>query len=284
MFHDNLRWAKYHERYARHPSHSISRLMRRMGIRPIMIDRSIVLYFWQNCALNKKTNGWGKMTRRVMNRSWLTVLLLWSTLSAASGEAANPGEEPQTLEIIEVTGQRVANLQPASTYSAPVTALRYDPQVDIQARGLAEGQADVTVRGGLFENTGFKLGAVTIFDPQTGHYAVELPVDPDMLTAPAVLTGSANSINAFNASVATVDYGYADIVSGGTARIAAGSDDLRFASARVSHAGPISGGRRAGMTLAAAASEGDGTLPFGDHDLKRFAGHFQLGGGAVKAT
>lgn len=213
-----------------------------------------------------------------MNGSWLTVMLLWSALSAASSEPVNSGEEPQTLEIIEVTGQRVANLQPAGTYSAPVTALRYDPQIDIQARGLAEGQADVTVRGGLFENTGFKLGAVTIFDPQTGHYSVELPVDPDMLTTPAVLTGSANSINAFNASVATVSYGYADIISGGSARVAAGSDDLRFASARVSHNRQVSGGRSAGLTLAAAASEGDGTLPFGDHDLKRFAGHFQLGG------
>lgn len=213
-----------------------------------------------------------------MNCSLLTILLLWSTLAAAVDSPAESDEEQQLQEIIGVTGQRVANLQSASTFAAAVTALRYDPQIDIQARGLAEGQADVTVRGGLFENTGFKLGAVTVFDPQTGHYSVELPIDPAMLTAPTLLTGSANSINAFNASVATVKYGYADIVSGGNARLAVGSDDLRLASARVSHRAPAGGGRSAGLTLAAAASEGDGTLPFGDHELKRFAGHFQVGG------
>ncbi len=29
---------------------------------------------------------------------------------------------------------------------------------------------DVTIRGGVFENTGFKVGAFSVYDPQTGHY------------------------------------------------------------------------------------------------------------------
>jgi hypothetical protein len=219
------------------------------------------------------------MMQLTANHSCLAGLLLWGTLTVSASEPESNEEDPEVLEIIEVTGQRVANLQPASTYAAAVTELRFDPQIDIQARGLPEGQADVTVRGGLFENTGFKIGAVTIFDPQTGHYSVELPIDPDMLTAPALMTDSEHSINAFNASVATVNYGYAGIVPGGTARLGFGNDKLRFASARVSHGKPLNDGRKAGLTLAAAASSGDGTLPFGDHDFKRFAGHFQVGDG-----
>jgi vitamin B12 transporter len=206
----------------------------------------------------------------------LAGLLLWGTLSVSASEPENDGADVVALEIIEVTGRRVANLQPASTYAATVTQLRFDPQIDTQARGLPEGQADITVRGGLFENTGFKIGAVTIFDPQTGHYSVELPIDPDMLTSPALMTDSENSIHAFNASVATVNYGYTDIVPDGTARLGFGSDELRFASARVSQSKALGDGRKAGLTLSAAASSGDGTLPFGDHDFKRFAGHFQL--------
>jgi len=220
-----------------------------------------------------------QMLQTTIHPSWFTCLLLSGSLTVHAGEPQTTESGATALEIIEVIGRRVANLEPASTYAAAVTALRYDPQVDIQTRGLAEGQADVTIRGGLFENTGFKLGAVTIFDPQTGHYTAELPIDPEMLTAPALLTGSTNSIDAFNASVATVRYGYADILPGGTVRLAFGSDDLRYVSARFSHSIPARDGGKTGLTLAAAGSEGDGTRPFGDHEFKRVSGHFQSVGG-----
>ena len=66
----------------------------------------------------------------------------------------------------------------------------YEPLVDVQGRNLAEAQADISIRGGIFENTGFNLGAVTISDPQTGHYLAEIPLAPAMLGAPAVVTGA----------------------------------------------------------------------------------------------
>ena len=209
--------------------------------------------------------------------SSLACLLLLITLAASAKEADVNAEDAAVLEVVEVTGQRVANLQPASTYATVVTQLRFDPQSRIQARGLPEGQADVTVRGGLFENTGFKIGAVTVFDPQTGHYSAELPIDPDMLTNPALLTDSAHGIGTFNASVATVQYDFADIEPGGAARMGLGTDALRFASARLSHGRTPGSGDEAGLTLAAAASAGDGTQPYGDHEFKRIAGHFQAG-------
>lgn len=46
------------------------------------------------------------------------------------------------------------------------------------------------MRGGLFENTGFKTGAVTVTDPQTGHYAAELPIEPALLSLPEIHTES----------------------------------------------------------------------------------------------
>ncbi|MCW8924881.1 MAG: TonB-dependent receptor [Xanthomonadales bacterium] len=193
-----------------------------------------------------------------------------------AGQPDNSDDEDTSLELVEVVAQRVANLQPASTYATSVTRLRFDPQIDIQARGLPEGQADVSIRGGLFENTSFKLGAVTIFDPQTGHYASELPIDPDMLTPPELLTDSQNSIHTFNATLATLSYAFADIKEGGAARIGFGTDALRFLSARTSRNKALAHNRLAGLSLSAAASSGDGTLPFGDHEFKRFAGHLQL--------
>ena len=79
----------------------------------------------------------------------------------------------------------------------PVTALRYEPLVDVQARNFAEDQADVAIRGGIFENTGFRIGGVSLYDPQTGHYFAEIPVAPAMLSAPQVLTGVDNALDGF---------------------------------------------------------------------------------------
>ena len=91
----------------------------------------------------------------------LEPFMLALAISAAS--PAEPGEQA-VLEEVSVTARRVANLEPAGSFAATATELRFDPQINLQARGLPEGQADVTVRGGLFENTGFRVGAVTIVD------------------------------------------------------------------------------------------------------------------------
>ena len=113
----------------------------------------------------------------------LKAALLLSVIStnAYSDEVSDDSEGD--ISEITVKANRVANDRPASSYAATATALRFDPLTELQSRGIAEGQSDVTVRGGLFENTGFKLGAVTITDPQTGHYVAELPVDPSILSA-----------------------------------------------------------------------------------------------------
>lgn len=181
-----------------------------------------------------------------------------------------------SLEQVEVVARPVANEQAAVVHPAIVTALRFDPQVDVQTRGLAEGQADVAVRGGLFENTGFRLGATPIFDPQTGHYSVEVPVDPEMLSAPTILTDSDNAISSFNATLATIKYDFAEIRDGGSARLGVGTDGLYAASARSSRKVELEGGGSLASTLAATLSRGDGTLPLGDHDFKRISGHVQV--------
>ena len=74
-----------------------------------------------------------------------------------------------SLPELQVNSPRVANQLAAAAFAMPVSALRYEPRVDVQARNLTEAQADVTIRGGIFENTGFRLGGSTLVDPQTGH-------------------------------------------------------------------------------------------------------------------
>ena len=137
----------------------------------------------------------------------LTLSLLYPSLWAGAAVAdatEGGGEITEEINEITVSAQRVANTRPAGTYASIATTLRFDPLTELQSRGLAEGQSDVTVRGGVFENTGFKLGAVTVMDPQTGHYVAGLPVDPALLSTPAILQGIDSAVEGFNSAIATM--------------------------------------------------------------------------------
>ncbi|MEE4219412.1 MAG: TonB-dependent receptor [Xanthomonadales bacterium] len=205
----------------------------------------------------------------------LEVIALPLLLSASAAGSGETGQEAKVLAPITVTARRVANLQPASSFASTATALRFDPQINLQTRGLPEGQADVTVRGGLFENTGFRLGAITITDPQTGHYAVEIPVDPGMLSSPELLTDFDNGLHSFNASVATVSYGFTPVSRGSSLYAGVGSDQLYHASVRTGHVRKLQGGTSFGAVISASGSSGDGTVEHGDHEFKRFSGQLQ---------
>lgn len=179
------------------------------------------------------------------------------------------------LTEITVTANRVANTRPAGSYASVATALRFDPITELQSRGLPEGQADVTVRGGLFENTGFKAGAVTVMDPQTGHYVAELPIDPEFLAAPELLTGIDNAAAGFNSNIATIEYALRRIAAGGSILLGAGSDSLQFQSLRLANSSSTVAGADMGYAIAAAHSQGDGTIANGDHEFSRYNVHLQ---------
>ena len=178
--------------------------------------------------------------------------------------------ESEQISEITVNAKRVANTRPAGTYASPATALRFDPLTELQSRGVAEGQSDVTVRGGVFENTGFKLGAVTVMDPQTGHYVAELAVDPALMSVPGIYKGIDNALEGFNSAIATVSYGYRPIEAGGLISLGAGNDSLNFQSLRLGHVFGTTGGNEAAAALSVARSEGDGSLAFGDHEFARY--------------
>lgn len=209
----------------------------------------------------------------------LPVSLLIPVLLTSPAMAEEAAEAEEISEIT-VSARRVANTRPAGTYSSAATALRFDPLTELQSRGLAEGQSDVTVRGGVFENTGFKLGAVTIMDPQTGHYVAELPVDPALMSAPAIFKGVDGAVEGFNAAIATVSYRFARIEDGGTVNAGFGNNDLDYQALRFGHVAD----NGFGVAASFARSAGDGTLPFGDHDFSRYNLRFQLDDGAVQSN
>ncbi|PAW68543.1 MAG: hypothetical protein B9S34_02135 [Opitutia bacterium Tous-C1TDCM] len=176
-----------------------------------------------------------------------------------------------------VNSPRISNQVPVGTFAMPVSALRYDPRVDLHGRNLAEAQADVTVRGGTFENTGFQVGAVTLGDPQTGHYFAEIPVAPAMLTAPVLATGTELALGAANATAGAISQGWRSIRSGGSIAAAVGSFDLVRGEVHLGAemAWKNTKGRRIGADVAVAHSASDGSLPYGESRFDRVNGRIQ---------
>ncbi|TMO77932.1 TonB-dependent receptor [Pseudoalteromonas sp. S3776] len=191
---------------------------------------------------------------------------------------ANTLPDESSIEQITVEASPTANKLPVGTFDSPISNLEYDPRVDLQSRNMAEAQADVTIRGGIFENTGFRVGSATLLDPQSGHYFAEIPIAPQMLSGPAVLTGADNALYGMNSSVGTVSFGWKPIITGGSVSLGTGTNDFNLQS--IHAAKNIQLDSLANYTLGFEGeyshSQSDGTIDNGDHDFSRASARLQL--------
>lgn len=198
-------------------------------------------------------------------------------LGAAALRAA--ATAPVDLPEFTVYSTEVANQEPVGTFAMPVSALRFEPRVDLQARNLAEGQSDIAIRGGIFENTGIRLGALSLYDPQTGHYLAELPVAPSMLGAPTVLTGADNAQQGWNANAGTIAYGWRPVREGGFIELGGGQYSTDHEEV---YEGKVTDTRLAGRQVASdasyARSSSDGSRPYGESHFDRASARLQLTG------
>jgi vitamin B12 transporter len=219
---------------------------------------------------------------RVIHVALPALPALLFSVSAFSSSADEPdnSNEVKYIEKITVEGSATANKIPVGTFSSPVSNLEYDPRVDLQSRNMAEAQADVTIRGGIFENTGFRVGSATLFDPQTGHYFAEIPIAQEMLSHASVLTGVDNAHLGVNSSVGTVSRYWTPIKTSGSVSIGAGNNNLNLQ--RIHSGVTVALGDFKDWTIGFegefSASESDGTIENGDHQFQRASGRIQLVG------
>ena len=189
---------------------------------------------------------------------------------------------PVDLPELTVYSPRVANQSPAGSFAMPVSALRFEPQVDLQTRNQPEAQADVTIRGGIFENTGFQLGAVSLVDPQTGHYYADIAVAPAMLGAPEILTGAEHALVTMDSTVGAVAYTWRPVRTSGLMDLAAGENGLdrqEFYQGYVSDTVIL--GQRVAADVAWARADSDGAVPYGDSHFGRVNARVQLASAAA---
>ena len=67
--------------------------------------------------------------------------------------------------------------------------LRYVQGVDLRTRGTENVQADISLRGGTFDQTAILLNGVNFTDPQTGHFNLDLPLDIHLIDRIEILYG-----------------------------------------------------------------------------------------------
>lgn len=124
-------------------------------------------------------------------------VLLFANTTTASAQSNAPQEQhakiaDQELDEVTVTASRVE--LPAELVAKVITVisrdeiqrspfqnvqdlLNYAAGVDVQQRGAHGVQADISIRGGSYEQTAILLNGINISNPQTGHSSLNLPIN-----------------------------------------------------------------------------------------------------------
>lgn len=105
--------------------------------------------------------------------------------------------------------------------------LEFALNVDVRQRGQHGIQADITIRGGSFDQVLVLLNGVNVSDPQTGHLSLNLPVSLDAIERVEVISGSTSRIygpNAFTGAVNFITGSYEENVA--IAKLEAGEHGL----------------------------------------------------------
>lgn len=93
--------------------------------------------------------------------------------------------------------------------SAPVQSvndlLKYAVGVDVRQRGAMGIQTDIGIRGGTFDQIAILLNGINISDPQTGHLAMDLPVDLSEVERIEILEGPAGRVYGTSSLVGAVN-------------------------------------------------------------------------------
>ena len=152
----------------------------------------------------------------------ISALLLFSGIAAVEADEGVPKDsvplEDQQLSLQEVlvvshkaevnseAYRLITQVSQAEIEALPVQTvadiLQYLPGVDVRTRGANGAQADISMRGGTFDQVLVLLNGVPLSDFHTGHYALNIPVSTEMIERIEVLQGtSANLHGAFSGAI-----------------------------------------------------------------------------------
>jgi len=106
-----------------------------------------------------------------------------------------------TQNIIIITKEEIQKMPARSIQEV----LSYAAGIDVRQRGTTGVQADISIRGGSFEQTLFLINGIKLTDPQTGHHAVNIPVTLDAIERIEIIKGPATRMFGQNAFAGAIN-------------------------------------------------------------------------------
>ena len=143
-----------------------------------------------------------------------------STKPVVSDSVSTTTAREMMLDEVSVTGSRapltksqaarmVTVLDRQDIAQAPVQSvndlLKYAVGVDVRQRGPIGAQTDISIRGGTQDQIILLLNGINICDPQTGHNAMDLPVDLSDIVRIEVIEGPAGRIYGSSSLVGAIN-------------------------------------------------------------------------------
>ena len=170
----------------------------------------------------------------------VSALLLFSGIAAVEADEGVPKDsvplEAQQLSLQEVlvvshkaevnseAYRLITQVSQTEIEALPIQTvadiLQYLPGVDVRTRGANGAQADISMRGGTFDQVLVLLNGVPLSDFHTGHYALNIPVSTEMIERVEVLQGtSANLHGAFSGAINIVTRNFPSLQGGDRGRL-----------------------------------------------------------------
>lgn len=114
-----------------------------------------------------------------------SLLFLFSFSARAQQPIADTCRQLPEVSVHATSPLRVVNNRIDTALVNAAAAVALDdllellPAADVRTRGIDGMQADISLRGGNYNQAMLLLNSINMTDPHTGHYTLDLPVGPD---------------------------------------------------------------------------------------------------------
>ena len=161
--------------------------------------------------------------KKRFKKAFILFIIINVIFNFKRAEAQNDTTQAKNQEFnidgIEVIGQRapalyselsrqIVVIDREEIAKAPVQnvndIIQYATNIDLRQRGNSDVQADLSIRGGTFDQSLVLLNGVNISDPQTGHHNLDLPISISQIDHIEILAGPGSRVfgpNAYSGAI-----------------------------------------------------------------------------------